>query len=298
MPSPNQSPLRLQMIRELQLQQKKPKTIQIYVSLIAELDRHYRCSPDQLTTEQLREFLHQCIVRRKLGRSACNLRLAAYRFFFEQVLRRPKLDLRVPSKSVKRLPQPLARSEVAKLIEALSNVKHRTLLMTAYGTGLRVSELVGLRCQDIHSDRKLIFVHQGKGGKDRYTLLSPRLLVALRDYYRAEFIRRNRQHGRWLFPGKAPDSHLSARSAQEVYSAAKRKAGLQHGNGIHSLRHSFATHLLEAGVDLISIQRLMGHSNLQTTSIYLHVTEKHTQGIRSPLDLLPKDIENINEVDG
>lgn len=163
---------------------------------------------------------------------------------------------------------------------------------------MRVSELVRLKCEHIQSDRGLIFVHKGKGDKDRYTLLSPRLLDALRSYYRTEFIDRKRECFGWIFPGRAAASHLSVRSAQEVFNKAKSKAGLNHGDGIHCLRHSFATHLLEAGVDLVSIQRLLGHSNLQTTAIYLHVTEKHTQGIRSPLDLLPENVDKINEVEG
>lgn len=300
MSSPQQSPLRSQMIRELQLQGKEKKTVQIYVAYVAELARHYSRSPDQLSTEQMREFLHRLIVHQKLGRSALNVRVAAYRFFFEQVLRRPKLDLRVPSKRVKVLPQPLARKEVARLIDAASNVKHRALLMTAYATGLRVSELVRLTPKDIHSDRGLVFVRQGKGSKDRYTLLSETLLDALRQYYRIEFVDQNRKSP-WLFAGQRLDQHYSVRSAQHVFDAAKEKAKIQHGKGIHCLRHSFATHLLEARVDLVSIQRLLGHSSLQTTAIYLHVTEKHTQGIRSPLDLLPKllpkDVDKINEME-
>ena len=285
------------MIRELHLQGKGEKTIQVYVNYVAELSKHYDCSPDRIDTSQLRDFLHHLITCKKLGRSAVNVRLAAYRFFFEQVLRKPKLELRVPSKRVKVLPQPLARRQVAKLLQAHSNIKHRTLLMTAYATGLRVSELVRLIPADIRSDRGLVFVRQGKGLKDRYTLLSSNLLVALRKYYRVEFIDKNLSSP-WLFPGLNPKNHYSDRSAQRVFDAAKKKAGLQHGNGIHCLRHSFATHLLEAGVDLVSIQRLMGHSSLQTTAIYLHVTEKHTQGIRSPLDLLPENVDKINEVEG
>ena len=296
MSSPQQSPLRRQMIRELQLQGKGEKTIQIYVNYIAEISKHYNCSPARLSVEQIREFLHRLIIQQKLGRSAVNVRLAAYRFLFEQVLQGPKLELRVPSKKVKVLPQPLARREVAKLLEAKSNVKHRTLLMTSYATGLRVSELVRLIPTDIQSDRGLVFVRQGKGKKDRYTLLSPNLLIALRQYYKTQFIDQNLTSV-WLFPGRNPERHYSERSAQHVFDTAKEKAGIQHGKGIHCLRHSFATHLLEAGVDLVSIQRLMGHSSLQTTAIYLHVTEKHTQGIRSPLDLLPKNVDKINEVD-
>lgn len=297
MSSSQQSPLRAQMIRELQLQDKGEKTIEIYVGYVAELARHYNQSPTLLSVEQLREFLHRAIVYRKLGRSALNGRVAAYRFFYEQVLRRPKLELRVPCKRVKVLPQPLARTQVARLINATSNIKHRTLLMTAYGSGLRVSELVRLLPKDIQSERGLIFVRQGKGKKDRFTLLSKNLVVALRRYYKAEFCDRNRSSP-WLFAGRNLENHYSARSAQEVFDSAKARAGIKHVKGIHCLRHSFATHLLESGVDLVSIQRLMGHSSLETTAIYLHVTEKHTQGIRSPLDLLPDNVDKIDEVDG
>lgn len=298
MSTPQLSPLRRRMIRELQLHRKSEKTIEVYVGYVAELARHYGCSPERLTTEQLREFLHHCIVHRKLGGSAINVRLAAFRFFYEQVLRRPKLDLRAPSKKVHSLPQPLARKQISRLLDVTSNLKHRTMFMTAYGTGLRVSELVQLKCEDIHSDRGLVFVRKGKGKKDRFTLLSPRLLDALRAFYQAEFIDRNRECFGWLFPGRDVGSHLSPRSAMEAFTKAKTKASVIQGAGIHCLRHSFATHLLEAGVDLVSIQRLMGHNSLQTTAIYLHVTEKHTQGIRSPLDLLPKSVDKIDEVDG
>ena len=307
MTSPQQSPLRRQMIRELQLHGKGEKTIEIYVNYVAEIAKHYRRSPDQLGVDHLREFLHRLIVHRKLGRSAISGRVAAYRFFFEQVLRKPKLELRVPCKRIKTLPEPLARNEVARLIDAARNIKHRTLLMTKYATGLRVSELVRLVPEDILSERGLVFVRQGKGRKDRYTLLSKTLLEALRHYYKLEFIDKNRTSP-WLFAGQDLTKHYAERSAQRIFDAAKAKAKIKHGKGIHCLRHSFATHLLEAGVDLVSIQRLMGHSSLQTTAIYLHVTEKHTQGIRSPLDLLPKefdlgdvnfeDVDKNNEVDG
>lgn len=295
MTSPQQSPLRTQMIRELQLHGKGKKTIHIYVAYVAEIAKHYDRSPDLLDVDQLREFLHRLIVHRKVGRSAINVRVAAYRFFFEQVLRRPKLELRVPCKRIKTLPESLARSEVARLISATSNIKHRTLLMTAYATGLRVSEIVRLTPKDILSERGLVFVRQGKGLKDRYTLLSQTLLVALRRYYKLEFVDQHRESP-WLFAGQDLTKHYSERSAQRAFENAKVKAEIQHGKGIHCLRHSFATHLLEAGVDLVSIQRLMGHSSLQTTAIYLHVTEKHTQGIRSPLDLLPGKVD-LSEVD-
>ena len=191
-----------------------------------------------------------------------------------------EFSLRVPAKRSGRLPEPLSRSEIAKLLDATRNTKHRVLLMTAYGGGLRVSELVHLQPHDIHSERMLIRVNQGKGRKDRYTLLSPRLLEELRTYWR-EY-----RPQRWLFSGKDGSLPLPVGTVQKIFSAAKQRAGIQHGHGIHSLRHSFGTHLMEAGVPLPIIQRLMGHASLTTTAKYLHVTSQHLHSIRSPLDLL------------
>ncbi|MCH5375081.1 MAG: tyrosine-type recombinase/integrase [Planctomycetes bacterium] len=152
--------------------------------------------------------------------------------------------------------------------------------MTAYAAGLRVSELVHLRVADIHSERMLIRVNQGKGRKDRYTLLSPRLLGELREYWKLY------RPAKWLFPGRLPSEPMVATSAQRVFYKTKRLARLEHGHGIHTLRHSFASHLLEAGVDLPTLQRLLGHTSLATTATYLHVTEKRLASVDSPLDLL------------
>jgi site-specific recombinase XerD len=272
--------LRQKMIRELELHRKSPRTIEAYVSAVAQLARHCGRSPDRITLEQVRDFLHHVITRQKLSASTCNQKLAGIRFFHEHVLRRQGFDLRVPAKRSGRLPEPLSRSEIARLLEAPRCLKHRVLLMTAYGGGLRVSELVHLQLQDIHSERMLIRVNQGKGRKDRYTLLSPRLLDELRIYWRQYRPRV------WLFVGADGCSPLSAGTAQKVFDRAKERAGIQHGHGIHSLRHSFGTHLLEAGVNLPTIQRLMGHSSLKTTAKYLHVTAQAFGKTGSPLELL------------
>jgi site-specific recombinase XerD len=165
------------------------------------------------------------------------------------------------------------------MFAALSNIKHRMLLMTTYAGGLRVSEVVRLKVTDIHSDRMMIRVEQGKGRKDRYTLLSKRLLDELRDYWRIK------RPERWLFPGRS-DGPLTREMAWQIYTKAVKKAGVKRRGGIHTLRHCFATHLLEAGVDLRTIQLLMGHSLIRTTVRYLQVTSKSLQGTRSPLDLL------------
>jgi site-specific recombinase XerD len=274
------TPLRQKMIHELELHRKSPSTVEAYVTAVAQLAQHYRRSPDTITIEEVRGFLHYLITQRKVAFSTCNQKLAGIRFFYRQILRQEDFCLRVPAKRSGRLPEPLSRSEIAKLLAATENLKHRVLLMTAYGGGLRVSELVRLLPRDIHSERMLIRVNQGKGRKDRYTLLSPRLLEELRAYWR-QF-----RPPHWLFSGKDGNRPLPIATAQKVFSTAKQRAGIQHGHGIHCLRHSFATHLMEAGVALPVIQRLMGHSCLSTTAKYLHVTSQHLSSLGSPLDLL------------
>jgi integrase/recombinase XerD len=282
------TPLRNRMIHELELHRKSPRTIEAYVTAVAQLARHYGRSPDRIRLEEVRDFLHHLIAERKLAFSSCNQKLAGIRFFYRQVLRREEFELRVPAKRSGKLPEPLGRGEVERLLKAPTNAKHRVLLMTCYATGVRASELVHLRVEDIHSERMQIHVRQGKGAKDRYTLLSPRLLGQLRAYWRTYRPRP------WLFLGRDRRGPLPVATAQKIYYAAKRRAGIQRGHGIHTLRHSFATHLMEAGVDLPTLQRLLGHTSLATTAKYLHVTSKHLRGVRSPLDLLrmpePTDI--------
>ena len=274
------TPMRKRMIRELELHRKSPATIQAYVRAVAELAGHYGRSPDGITLEEVRDFLHHLIAERKLAFNTCNQRLAGIRFFYQQVLRQEEFDLRVPAKRSGKLPEPFSRGDVERLLKAPTNIKHRVLLMTCYATGVRVSELVHLRVEDIHSERMLIHVRQGKGYKDRYTLLSPRLLKELRAYWQTCRPRP------WLFVGNDRTKPLAVGTAQKIYYTAKQRAGIQRGHGIHTLRHSFATHLMEAGIDLPTLQRLLGHTYLATTTKYLHVTSKHLQGIRSPLELL------------
>lgn len=274
------TPMRKRMIRELELHRKSPRTIEAYVTAVVQLAEHYGRSPDRITLEEVRDFLHHLIAKRKLAFSTCNQRLAGIRFFYRQVLRQEEFNLRVPAKRSGKLPEPLGRGEVERLLEAPTNVKHRVLLMTCYATGVRASELVHLRVEDIHSERMQVHVRLGKGAKDRYTLLSPRLLEQLRAYWQTCRPRP------WLFLGRDRTGPLPVATAQKIYYTAKRRAGIQRGHGIHTLRHSFATHLMEAGVDLPTLQRLLGHTSLATTAKYLHVTSKHLQGVRSPLELL------------
>jgi integrase/recombinase XerD len=272
--------LRKRMIRELQLHRKSPRTVEAYVAAVAQLATHYGRSPEKISPEEIRDFLHHLITTRKLAYSSVNQKLAGIRFFWHEVLRHTKLDLRVPAKRSGRLPEAFSRNEIARLIDAATSAKHRALMMTCYASGLRVSELVHLRVEDIHSQRMLIHVRQGKGHKDRYTLLSERLLDELRAYWRAT------RPQPWLFLNRTATGPMPAATVQKAFYAMKKRAGIQRGQGIHCLRHSFATHLLEAGVDLPTLQRLLGHTSLTTTTRYLHVTSRHLRSIRSPLDLL------------
>jgi integrase/recombinase XerD len=273
------TPLRKRMIRELELQRKAPGTVSGYVKDIEELALYYGRSPDKITREEIRSYLHYLIVDKKLSYSSCNHKIVAINFFNREILGR-KMDLQVPMKKNERLPEPLSREEVTRLILTAKNLKHRVLMMTAYSAGLRVSELVRLRPDDINSQRMIIRVVQGKGRKDRYTLLSERLLSELRSYWRQY------RPEKWLFVSQVIGNHLPRETAARAFYQMKKRAGIVHGHGIHTLRHSFATHLLEAGVDLRTIQILLGHKSFSTTLKYLHVTNKRIQETQSPLDLL------------
>jgi len=262
------------MIRELELHRKAPNTIKPYVAAMVQLAEHYHRSPDAISIEEIRDFLHHLITVRKVAYSTCNQKVAAIRFFYRHVLGWQDFQLRVPAKRSGRLPEPLSRGEIGRLFDVTTNTKHRMLLMTAYGGGLRVSELVCLKPTDIHSERKLIRVDQGKGRKDRYTLLSPRLLEELRAYW-SEY-----RPQAWLFEGRYAGRHLAAATAAGVFKRAKLRSGLQHGGGIHCLRHTFAVHRLLAwyrdGQDVNArlpwLATYMGHVNIHSTQVYLRPT--------------------------
>lgn len=204
------------------------------------------------------------------------------KFCYHVTLKRPQAQFEIPRpRQPQKLPQILAREEVARLIELTANPKHRAMLMTTYGAGLRVSELCHLKVSDIDSARMTLRVEQGKGAKDRYTLLSPRLLRELRRYWA---LHRPKQ---WLFSAAQDrDQPISITTAQKMFYRARRRAGIDKDCGIHGLRHAFATHLLEAGVDIHTIQRLMGHGHISSTLRYFHLAHKHLAATPSPLELL------------
>ena len=275
-------PLRAQMIHEMQLQRLAPKTQKAYVTAVAGLAKFYECSPDRLSPEQMRTSLHHLLVERRLAWSACHQAAAGLKFFSIKTLGWDVLHLHLPPRTGRsQLPQILSIKELQRLFMHARNPRHRVLLMTTYAAGLRVSEVVRLRLTDIESDRLLLRVEQGKGRKDRYTLLSTRLLTELRAYWKCY------RPTPWLFTGLDPHTPMPIGTAQKIYYHAKQRAGMTHGHGIHTLRHCFATHLLEAGTDIRTIQMLLGHQSLDTTTQYLRITRQHLATIRSPFDLLP-----------
>ena len=245
------------------------------------LAKFYNQSPEKIDKQKIQEYLLYLMKDRKLSWSSCNVAVSGLRFFYTQTLGMDAMFLNIPPrKKNSTLPEILSAEELERLFAALTNQKHRTLLMTTYAAGLRVSEVVSLKVTDIDSQRMMIRVQQGKGRKDRYTILSQRLLKELRIYWRMY------RPSEWLFSSRNPEHPLTDRTAQIIYYNAKDKAGIKKGKGIHTLRHCFATHLLEAGVDLRTIQMLMGHTSIMTTMVYLQVTRKHLSSIQSPLDLL------------
>lgn len=277
---PPMTPMRRKMIRELEVQRRAANTIDSYVTAVADLAQYYHRSPEKISRDEIRAYLHYLLTDRKLADSTCNVKIAAIGFFYREVLGQSSFRLKVPSKRPGKLPEPYSREEVIRLLTAAKNQKHRVLLMTVYATGLRVSELARLKPIHIHSERMLVRVDQGKGNKDRYTLLSERLLEELRSYWRAYL------PGDWLFPRLDRSGPMPRGTAQKIFYSVKARAGLKRGAGIHCLRHSFATHLLEAGTSLPTIQRLLGHRSISTTMKYLHVTVKDLAEVKSPFDLL------------
>lgn len=257
------------------------RTRESYLGAVAGLAKYYGRRPDGINEREVQNYLLHLIEERKLAWSSCNIVAQGLKFFYRVTLKRTEVQFVIPrARQPQKLPQILSREEVAALIEKTGNLKHRAILMTAYGAGLRLNEICHLKVKDIDSDRMTIRVEQGKGAKDRYTLLSPKLLAELRRYWIAY---RTKE---WLFTRRDRMRPISDGTVQRVYDAAKARARITKEGGIHSLRHAFATHLLEAGVDIHTIQRLMGHGHISSTLRYFHLTRKHLAGTPSPLELL------------
>jgi site-specific recombinase XerD len=275
------TPLRKQLIDQMHLKGYCNKTIKSYVGIIAQIALHYHAPADQLTVDQIRDFILERITVGKRSKPWMNIAISAVKLLFCDVLRREwnYLDLPRPRRSQK-VAVILSREEVRRIIDSKTNLKHKAILMLPYSAGLRRCEVRSLKVSDIDSARMLIHLHTAKGNKERYTILSPVMLDTLRQYYR-KF-----RPTEWLFEGLTRDA-ISESTVDAIFKQALKKSKVQKQVGIHSLRHAFATHMLEQGVSLLLIQQLMGHKSLNTTSLYLHVQQHSIQAVQSPLDTLP-----------
>jgi site-specific recombinase XerD len=275
------SALREAVLLQMRLRGFATNTVDAYIHAMVELWKFFKRPLERLTCEEVQRFLDEIITVRKRAWATVNVYFSAYRFLYQQVLKRPAHEFSIPSRgrSGKR-PGVLSRQEVERLITAPLNLKHRTLLAMTYGSGLRVSEVIRVRIADVDRGRMRLFVGDGKGHKDRYTVLSRRALRLLEELWRAY------RPAEFFFTGQDRIRPISDATAQRVYYTALRQSGVRRVGGIHVLRHCFATHLLEAGVDIYTIKRWMGHTALVTTGRYVHVTAEHLAKVKSPLDTL------------
>lgn len=267
------------MSRDLEIRGFSENTRRMYLSCMKDFVKHCRKSPAEVTLEDIHEYQLHLIRHRKVSTATYNVYAAALRFFFRVTAPVAIQFERIPYRKRRRaLPEVLSRDEVQKLVSETSNIKHRAILATIYACGLRIGEACRLRVQDIDNKRMVVRVQRGKGGKDRFVMLSPRLLSLLREYWLAA------RPKTYLFPGSDLDRPIQPRSVSLVFHRARKAAGIQRAVCVHSLRHSFATHLLESGTDIRAIQVLLGHQSLRTTTVYLHVSPKYLAAVRSPFD--------------
>jgi site-specific recombinase XerD len=275
------------MLEELQRRNLSQITTRIYLRSVEEFAQYFKTPPDRLGLEHVRQYQAHLFTDRKLEAVSVAQQLSALRFFFLKTLKRPWMveDMPAPKKPI-RLPDILSPEEVERLIQSAGSPLHRVCILVLYATGMRREELVRLKTEHIASARMLIHIRQGKGKKDRDVMLSPRLLAELRDYWRSA----NPKPKTYLFPSKGArpnvDLPMSAKSVWDAVHEAATRAGLEKRVHPHTLRHCFATHLLESGVDLRTIQLLLGHADLKTTSRYLHLSERYLKAAASPLDSL------------
>jgi integrase/recombinase XerD len=273
------TPLRRRMIEDLTLRNRAPRTVEVYTQRIAEFARYFHAPPEDLGPEHVRSYLLHLVQERQVSWGFYNQARHALLFLYRVTLGKDWVVAEVPCpKLPRRLPVVLSTDEMARFLDALDNPKHRAILMTAYSAGLRLSEVAGLRLEDIDSARMVIHIRQSKGHKDRDVMLSPRLLDILRQYWKGQ------RPEPFLFPGRTPGQPISPRTVQLVCRRALVASGLSKRVNMHALRHSFATHLLEAGTDLRTIQVLLGHRSLGTTARYLHVATAALGSTRSPFD--------------
>jgi len=275
------SALREAVLVQMRLRGFAVKTVEAYIHAMEQLWKFYQRSLERLSCEEVQRFLDEIIKVRKLAWATVNVYFSAYRFLYEQVLKRSACEFSIPPRGRSGTrPGILNRTEVEQLIEAPRNLKHRAILAMTYGSGLRVSEAVRVRIADLDRERLMLRVDQGKGHKDRYTVLSRRALGLLEELWRAY------RPADFFFTSPDGNHPICCGTAQAVYYAALLRSGVRRVGGIHVLRHCFATHAMEAGVDIYTLKRWMGHCTLVTTSRYMHVTAEHLSKVKSPLDNL------------
>jgi site-specific recombinase XerD len=278
------SPLRRRMIDDMSLRNLSPATQRSYLHAVTKFSRYFGRSPDRLGLEDVRAFQVR-LVSQGISWPALNQTVCALRFFYGVTLDRGEIPERIAyARTPRKLPVILSADEVVRFLEAVPSLKARAALTTAYAAGLRASEAVSLKVANIDSARMLIQVHHGKGAKDRTLMLSPQLLTILRAY------RRLARPEEWLFPGRSPDKPIDVQVLHAACRSATKAAGLVKRVSVHTLRHSFATHLLESGVDIRIIQVLLGHNNLSTTARYTHVATTTIAATQSPLDRLSLEV--------
>jgi len=268
----------------LYLQRVAPKTRISYLQAIKSLTTYCKQPVDQLTNDQIQDYLLYCIQTKKLAWATINVIFCGLKKFYHGFLGRDNCGFSIPPRPRShQLPMLLSREEVIRILKATGNLKHYALLSIIYGSGLRVSEAVRLRPEHIDSKKMLIRIDQSKGRKDRYTILSKSCLELLREYWRTY------EPGEWLFFAGDKNKPMPSETAQKIYYLAKQKAGVTRGRGIHTLRHCFASHALEQGVQLFILKRWLGHASIKTTCMYLHASPEMLQNLSSPLDSLFKE---------
>ena len=275
------SALRKQMQADMVVRNFSVRTRESYIAAVAGIAKFYKRSPDTLSEDEVQGYLLHLIEERKLAWSSVNVAVSALKFLFQVTLKRKSVEFQIPRPhQPQRLPEILSREEVMRIIDAAANPRHRAVLLTIYAAGLRLSEACRLKVSDIDSERMTLRIEQAKGAKDRYALLSPKLLKELRVYWAAY------RPQDWLFPSTRdrglPLAHVTV---QRIFYRARDRAGITKRCGIHGLRHAFATHMLEGGVNVHTIQRLMGHRDLSTTTRYFHLARSHLADTPSPLEL-------------
>jgi site-specific recombinase XerD len=274
--------LRQRYLQDLRLRNYSPKTLQTYVECVSRFARYFKRSPEELGPEHIREYQVYLVEEKKSSWTCFNQTVCALRFLYHKTLGKDWAITRIPfPRKEKKLPIVLSRDEAAQFLRAIKSLKYRAVLSLCYGAGLRISEALHLKVSDIDSKRMMIRVQQAKGHKDRYVMLSPKLLELLREYWKAE------RPITWLFPRRGIDSPLGACTLQHACQRVRRDSSVRKPITPHTLRHSFASHLLEAGANIRTIQLLLGHNSLQTTAVYTHVSQSTVASTVSPFDLLP-----------